>query len=135
MLSYKVQSSKYWETVKTVKISISNNQLILNRVMYTTYVSAIIDFIYLARLNLLQSIFLWALFHFRVSQEHEKLRINRLLTNDGVKLKCNRNWIVICTIILNKKLLKIIQIDLIVHAYSSIFKNNLYRRDSQTCVL
>ena len=135
MLSYKVQSSKYWETVKTVKISISYNQLILNRVMYTTYVSAIIYFIYLARLNLLQSIFLWALFHFRVSQEHEKLRINRLLTNDGVKLNCNRNWIVICTIILNKKLLKIIQIDLIVHAYSSIFKNNLYRRDSQTCVL
>jgi hypothetical protein len=36
MLSYKVQSSKYRETVKTVEISISNNQLILNRVMYTT---------------------------------------------------------------------------------------------------
>ncbi len=38
MLSYKVQSSKYKETVKTVKISIINTQLILNRVMYTTYV-------------------------------------------------------------------------------------------------
>ncbi len=37
MLSYKVQSSKYIESVKTVKISISNTQLILNRVMYTTY--------------------------------------------------------------------------------------------------
>ncbi len=35
---YKVQSSKYRETVKTVEISISNNQLILNRVMYTTYI-------------------------------------------------------------------------------------------------
>jgi hypothetical protein len=39
MLSYKVQSSKYRETVKTVKIYISNTQLILNRViMYTDYV-------------------------------------------------------------------------------------------------
>ncbi len=38
MLSYKVQSSKYSETVKTVKISIINTQIILNRVMYTTYV-------------------------------------------------------------------------------------------------
>ncbi len=35
---YKVQSTKYRETVKTVKISISNPQLIVNRVMYTTYV-------------------------------------------------------------------------------------------------
>ncbi len=34
---YKVQSTKYRETVKTIKISISNTQLILNRVMYTTY--------------------------------------------------------------------------------------------------
>ncbi len=38
MLSYKVQSSKYRESVKTVKISITNTQLTLNRVMYTTYV-------------------------------------------------------------------------------------------------
>jgi hypothetical protein len=37
MLSYKLQSSKYRLTVKTIKISISNTQLILNRVMYTTY--------------------------------------------------------------------------------------------------
>ncbi len=38
MLSDKVQNSKNRETVKTVKISISNTQLIKNRVMYTTYV-------------------------------------------------------------------------------------------------
>jgi hypothetical protein len=38
MLSYKVQSSKYRETVKTVEISISNNKLNLNRVMYFTYI-------------------------------------------------------------------------------------------------
>jgi hypothetical protein len=38
MLSYKVQSTKYRETVKTLKISTINTQLTLNRVMYTTYV-------------------------------------------------------------------------------------------------
>ena len=34
----KLQSSKYKESVKTVKISIINTQLTLNKVMYTTYV-------------------------------------------------------------------------------------------------
>ena len=37
MLSYKNQSNKE-KYVKTVKISIINTQLTLNKVMYTTYV-------------------------------------------------------------------------------------------------